>query len=87
MDARGNLIQSAKDLRKAADKEKMSLAQVQKELDKIKMSVQTTHNHGLPAGGTESVMYSLERQCKNMQKDIDNLERQARDVNKQAMSF
>jgi predicted RNase H-like nuclease (RuvC/YqgF family) len=87
MDARGQLVQSAKDLRRAADKEKVSMAEMQHQLDKIKKNVQETHNKGLNAGASENLMYGMERQVKDMQKDIDNLERQAREVNKQANSF
>lgn len=87
IDTRGQLIQSAKDLRRSADQEKISMAQVQHELDEIKKTVQVTHNRGASAGNTENVMHNLERQVRDMQKEIQNLERQAKDMNKQALRY
>lgn len=87
MDTRGQLVQSARDLRKAADKERISMGEVQKQLDQVKKSVQSAHNHGASAGGGEDIQNQLDRQVKDMLRDIDNLERQAREMDKQARSF
>lgn len=87
MDTRGQLVQSAKDLRKAADKERVSMGEVQRQLDQIKQNVQSAHNHGANAGGGEDIKNQLDRQVKDMLRDIDNLERQAREMDKQARSF
>lgn len=87
MDTRGQLQQSAKDLRQMADKERISKSTVQKDLDKLKMNVQTTHNQGMSAGNSEQLVAQLDRQVKDMQKEIDNLERQARDIDKQSKRF
>lgn len=87
MDGRSQLLDSAKQLRQAADKEKIAMSQIKKELDKMKLSVQEAHNHGMNAGSSESVVNQLDRQVRDMQKDIDNYERQARDIDKQAKSL
>lgn len=87
MDARGQLAEEAKKLRQVADKEKMSKADIQKKVDNLKQDVQASHNRGMRADTTESVVDNLNRQIKDMQKDIDRLEWQARDLDKQSRQF
>lgn len=87
MDARGQLASQAKKLRQAADKEKMSKADIQKKHDNLKQEVKSSARRGMRSDTTQSVVFDLDRQVKMMQKEIDSLERQARDIDKQSRQF
>jgi hypothetical protein len=86
MDTRGQLQQSAKDLRALADKEKVSLTKVQQQRDQLKATI--VNNRTVATGGGEQQIVSqLDRQLKDMQKEIDRLEFQARDMDRQSRAF
>jgi predicted nucleic acid-binding Zn-ribbon protein len=87
MDGRSQLMNSAKSLRQTADKERIVMKNVQNKLDKMKLDVQAAHNKGMNAATSQNVVNQLDHQVKDMQKDIDNYERQARDIDKQAKSI
>jgi hypothetical protein len=87
MDGRSQLINSANNLRKTADKERVVLKNVQHNLDRMKLDAQAATNQGMNASTSQQVINQLDRQVRDMQKDIDNYERQARDIDRQAQSL
>jgi hypothetical protein len=86
-DVKYQLIQSANDLRAQADRERLAMSKVQKQRDQLKQNSSSNHTFGVAASGTEDAVNRLDRQIKDMSKDIDRLEFQARDMDKQARSI